>query len=226
MLTPSRGRPEGLKRFIKSVKETTTECDMVFGFQDSDPERYDNILVAEPHGDWLELGNIGIINKLNALMEFAPGYDYYTIGSDDVVMMTKNWDQIVLNSAETLEKQLGHRHIVLYGDDGIHGQKLCTHPIISKEFIKTVGWFYPPGYMRHLYADNAIGLLAGNSNCLGYMDAVKLDHRHFIKDRSLMDDNYKETNSDEAYARDKKAYDEWVDKESPLLLEKLSNAIQ
>lgn len=227
VLVPTRGRPGGLSRFIQSFKKTTKDADMFLSFQEDDNRLCDYEAMADFYKiPYIVQGNVGIGNKLNKLHKNNPGYDVYTLGSDDIEFLTEGWDDIIRDRVKQFEEIYGHRICIFYGHDGIQGENKATHPYITKEFLAITGEFYPSGYMRHLYLDDATMCLAQSISSLVYVPEITMNHYHFINKMSAYDANYQETNCNEAYTRDLAAFKKWGKEKGRETAIKLGEAIK
>lgn len=121
----------------------------------------------------------------------------YMFMASDITIETEEFDKNVLDIIDDLEKRHGHRKWVLYPDDGCQGKGLATHPIFTTEWLDAIGYFFPTGYMKHLYVDNYIMDVATYTGKLVYCPDLKLNHNHPIFNKGEWDEHYKK-----AYERD------------------------
>lgn len=95
--------------------------------------------------------------------------DILMVGGDDLIFETKNWDKILINAFDKFPDEI----VLMWGSDGTFDNRLATHPIMSRKFVETVGWFFPP-----------IGLTYANDNFL-YNLMHRLNRLHFIGEMKI-----------------------------------------
>lgn len=136
---------------------------------------------------------------LNWFLKEFPARRVYGFVGDDCVLKTKGWDR-------RLSEAAGDWNIA-YPDDGLHGEKLCTHFCIGGKLAAYVGWLALPG-LDHNYVDTAwmaVGKVCGN---LVYCEDVKFDHRHPLAEKAPDDPVYERGR--EKYERDRELFRRWV----------------
>lgn len=99
--------------------------------------------------------------------------DLYVVGSDDVECVTRGWDEI-LHSYRRVHP--GAR--VLFGDEGRKSGELVCHPVFTGEWVGTLGYGTPPGYV-HYYSDTAVERTARLAGALHYIPGYRI--RHWVK---------------------------------------------
>jgi len=228
ILTPSRGRPEKLERFIKSVDKTSSTENTIYhfvGVDRNDPELETYLSSYKKTREELlhnfiilnssEQKPVGIIwNDLQRLAEGMYHPDYYIMGNDDLVYQTNNWDIIL----EKTIRQLKDPYHVLWFNDGINGDKLAAFPIVSKEWVKAVGSFCPTIF-EFLCNDLWIFDVAKSLDHLKFIPEVVTEHLHFSQNKSLNDSTYRMHRDNGATSRDLSLYKltekhraVWIDK--------------
>jgi len=218
VLIPTRGRPEGFKRFKESANAILN-----VGLQSDDPKRYEYNLIT-----CFMFDNIGLVKKTNKMLSVALSRkdadedrkDDYFFGADDIEIITPDWKEIFSKKIDELEKEHGHRLWILYGDDGIQGEHLPTHPLMTNELCRLLGWFWPP-HFKHLFTDNAIKFIGQGAGILRYVPEVKMTHHHFVNNKAPMDANYQETNNAHAYQSAKQVFEMWKEQFAPKIIEKI-----
>ena len=200
LIVPSRGRPHNAVELIKTWQSTTEgKSELRFYVDDDDPTalRYpaEFTTVGEP-------GRlVGITNRIA-----VANVNYYTMfGSigDDHRFESPGWETKLLKGLD----KLGGRG-VLYGDDGVHGQNLCTAFFMSTNIVKALGYMIYPS-LEHLYADNFALELGKAMGKLKYLSDVKITHYHPIAKKAEWDTTYDIGNNADVWARDGAAFDYW-----------------
>lgn len=116
-------------------------------------------------------------------------YDYYMFIGDDCEF-TPDFEKNMLNGVEDAISQCGDRRVMVYPDDGIHGVKLATHPLFTKEWIDALGYFFPQGGPRHCFIDQYMMCLGIKAKRIAYCESAKLIHHNYFKDATIPMDEY------------------------------------
>jgi hypothetical protein len=205
---PTRGRPQSILRFIECYHRTEAK-EPVLLVTDHDDRSYDaitlpanfSIKVMPPHG--------GIGECMNAAFADHPNEVYYGLIADDVVPETPRWDQILINACLP--------YGISWGDDGVPGINLPTHPFIAGDLVRAIGWIACPT-LKHWYTDNVCHDIAVGIGCGKFLPEVKLPHYHVFNDKAELDDTYLNQPSRE---KDKAAYLKFRQEELPGLLQRI-----
>jgi hypothetical protein len=139
-------------------------------------------------------------NRL-ARMAMMDGHDILGFLGDDHRPRTYGWDLLVGHAMMELGSGL------VYGDDGLQGERLPTAPFWSSDIIQALGWFYPPVLM-HLYADDYWLRLANDLGRRSYVDALFIEHEHHSNGLAPKDESYEE--SERFYDRDREAFEKFL----------------
>jgi hypothetical protein len=147
---------------------------------------------------------VGALNEAAAAVLTSPDAPY-AIGfmGDDHRPRTEGWDEIYL---ETLFEMPGS---MVYGDDGLQGQRLPTQIAMTSDIVRALGYMAPPG-LRHLFVDNFwldLGMAAGG---LRYLPRVLIEHMHPVAGKAELDEGYERVNAPEVYNHDQAAYREYL----------------
>lgn len=225
VVTPSRGRPAGLRRLIAGlVAQSATTVLLAVGL-DEDDEQLDGYLdlLYPPFDD--EIGPIA----RGALLAVAPrmsltgwtnrivadhGHraDYVASLGDDHEPVTYGWDRMLIAGIGTLPGGIG----IAYGDDTLQGEALPTAPLMSAEIPAALGYMCPPA-LAHYYVDNAWRDLGRESGRLVYMPDVIVRHHHPAGPTGggprgfLWDDTYEDAQATWSTGIDHAAYQAWRD---------------
>lgn len=196
----SRGRPHNIERLARAWRNTVSEPRPVWlRLDEDDPRLAAYQALALPIGWHAEIGPrtdpCAALNEAFAALGHAR---FYGVLADDVVPETPGWDAALIEAA--MQDPAG----LAYGNDGIQGAALATHPVIAGDFARALGWIALPGLAR-LYADNVWTEIARARGVLRYLPEVKLMHRHF-SNGAPMDATYAKPEA----GRDRAVYDRWA----------------
>lgn len=160
-----------------------------------------------------------LTEKINSAFSLlADDYEYFSVSNDDFVYHTPAWDQKLINVLEDYGPGIA------YGNDLLQGKRLPTTSIVSGKIVKALGWLQMPS-LSHLYGDEVWKFIGNELNILFYVDNVIIEHKHWIKDRSLIDETYKNTNSQQRYDQDGKAFSDWKEGQAREDIEKLRRSL-
>jgi hypothetical protein len=213
MICPTRGRPARARQMIESFFATQHDADLVLCIDQDDPllTQYENIhytyfLPQEPRTT---------TELINIAFKRLPLYRYYGLVNDDFVFHTKSWDRKLI---EIIEE---YGDGIAYGNDLLRGGDLPCHFIVTGNIVRALGWLQMPA-LKHLYGDNVWKTIGEAIGRLYYLPDVIIEHKHWMKDHSLIDETYKRTNSQEMYAQDEKAFKVWLADQSEKDISKVS----
>ena len=208
ILTPTRNRPSNCIRFIQSVYNTSHNKDnveMLFYVDNDDPsiEDYKKIEGKFTYGD-----PISVSKSWNIIAEKCKG-DYMIMGNDDLIYRTPGWDTILTEKLSALDP-----FWCSWVDDGINGKNHCAFPIISREWYDAVGYF-APGIFNFGYNDTWVFEIAKRIDRCNYIKDIFVEHMHFTKSKSEMDDTYARNRTQEKgnlYKKDLEIFNQTVSK--------------
>jgi hypothetical protein len=204
ILTPTRGRPDNCKRFIKSIYETTLHKNTIelFFYVDRDDSALGAYMSLQKHcyeefNDFLRVefmfgDPISVCDSWN-LMTLQSLGDIIIMGNDDLIYETPSWDvtlhQELLNFPDDI--------FCAWFNDGINGEKHCAFPIVSRKWANTLGYcFAPRGTFHFGYNDTWTFDLGKRADCLHYIPQVKVSHHHFSNNKANYDETYKRNRED------------------------------
>ena len=221
VVTPSRGRPAGLRRLIAAIAaRSQTGVLLAVGLDDDDPALDDYLAILYPPHDADLLPAVR-----NMVIEVAPRM---TMGAwtnrlvaaldgqapfvaslgDDHEPMTDGWDRLLIAGAIS-RRPLG----IAYGNDLLQGEALPTAPVMSAQIPAALGWMCPPG-MTHFYVDNVWRDLGNRCGCLVYQPDVIIAHHHPAGAGGargfLWDQTYEDAQPAWSSGIDHAAYQDWA----------------
>lgn len=195
ILCPSRARPDNAKKVIESWNEFTDGLsDILFLVDDNDesknlyPSEY--TIIGEP-------GNIvQLINRYSKV--YLDQYKLIGFIGDDHRFETK-WEKEFLNFESPY---------IVYGDDGLQHERLCTAFFMTSNIIKALGYMAYPK-LKHLYVDNFIMEIGRACSFLHYLNNVKITHYHPSANKSEWDETYNRGNNDNIWKHDESVFNTW-----------------
>lgn len=201
LLCPTRGRPDRICVMIESVIKTTEKLENVeiLFYIDSDDDKKDDYIVSinnllNKYNNPFKrvLPHIGepmsVSKSWNIIAEKCEG-DILVMANDDEVWITKGWDRRLNEEADKFPDDI----YCIYFDDGVN--KGCSFPMVSRKWYETLGYF-TPGIFKFLANDTWIQHIAQYIERLHYVPDVLVEHRHYLYNKSEMDETYKR-NKDE-----------------------------
>lgn len=241
VLVPSRpakdnplGRPRNLARLVEAIGVTASHPErihVVVRLDDDAPigisEYASHRLGVDSRGvpvDFIVGPRIGLARSWAELVDRAAACapedpSHVALWGDDVVPETLGWD-VALTGALRATNDIGFS----YCRDGVWdhtlGHTIPDHLDLPSAVITTPRTMaltggIPEG-IRHLFTDNWWRDLGWGAGVLHYVSEHMIRHRHPISHtaRSMWDDTYRQTNSDEAKAFGAAAYQEWAASEA------------
>ena len=189
---PSRGRPELAKRLVDTATETQKgETEFLFYLNDDDPklEQYRDLL-DEKH---YEIGpNQSTCWSWNLMCDKA-SHDVVMLMGDDVQVLTKDWDQKIVNQINKYEDKIlmvvptdgrmkGTRALdfhepMLWGDTPLPAAHFAVH----KNWTNTLGYLAPP-FFWHWYVDTYTQTVARKLDRCLYLPTVEFKAKKIIGD--------------------------------------------
>ena len=177
-------RKEGMERCVKAIYDNAGVP----------PETFEVV-----HG--FDKDRIGCPKMVKALVEKTQ-YDLVMFLADDTIPK-KDFLVNALKAMETLPDGWG-----LVGlNDGIKdGDKLATHWLASKKLLPYLdGEFFSTDYL-HNYCDYELTVRCKDLGRYVWAQNARIEHKHFIKDQALIDDDYRKISSSKVLIHDRNMY--------------------
>lgn len=143
LLTPTRGRPEQYRRYLRSVTDTanTPSAIEIVSYIDDD----DSLMVREKDNILTEFSEIDIrflegkrltLSEANQACYEASSGEILMLNGDDILFRTPNWDKHFEEAFEKLPAKIG----LVFADDGAWHDRFATHPAVSRTWCDTLGY--------------------------------------------------------------------------------------
>lgn len=178
LLTPTRNRPEQFKRMCESASKTAVNKSAIKIYSASNGEdayaKYQFPVDCPTVFMWNELAKIAMQDESNKL---------FMLCADDVIFTTPCFDEALLNHYNALENKI---HVYALQDsrdaDG------HPHVIVTREYIKAMGWFLPP-YFLHWKVDVWTVAIAKANDCFTHLKDYLLVHDK-LSDKGSSDETH------------------------------------
>lgn len=208
-MVPTRSRPDRLKILYESfLVHDEGNSDFVVGI-DSDEKEFYSWVFETPTIKVIETPHVDYVEKANFMAERMKDYEYLYLLADDFVINSK-WESIFLEEAMP--------NCVFYGRDSVCNSKLPTAVFIDNNIVKKIGYIAPPTLV-HYFADNIWRDWGMAMNTYKYFDHVNVQHLHPVKYSQYQDEVY--SNSAKHFGEDQQAYNEYIQNQLLIDLEKL-----
>ena len=216
LLCPTRGRVQGALRFAKSVLATADYLErlsLLFYLDDDDSEleRYRSTLNSlqeninsEVSINIIQGPRIGVPRAVNLLAEKCQA-EILLYASDDQVYIDRGWD---VKLEEEIAK-IPDKIFCFWYNDGRESKNFCTFPIVSRQWVDTLGYFFFP-FFEHYFTDTWVWMLAKSIKRDVYLPGIMAEHLHWKIGKSELDMTYKENVSllgNSRHTRDRKVID-------------------
>jgi hypothetical protein len=162
-LVPTRGRPDSMTRYVRSVFNTARDpstIEVIFYIDNDDlPSKDRAEELKEKYNIKYVFGDRIILSQtINECYKLAEG-DILFLGSDDLIVRTQDWDKIVLNAYNQIEDKIA----LVYGHDGHSPTCFATHPFLHRAWVDVVGYVTPPYFVSGM-ADKWLNNVAKKIN--------------------------------------------------------------
>ena len=195
LLCPTRNRPFGIQRLLKSIIDTVDKkenVDIWFYIDDDDSATISAISQIEN-----EFGKLDIHHKIgprikirsiywNKLYKASSG-PILMVCSDDIAFRTQNWDTEIINEFDQVKDKI----LLVHGDDMTGTGTSPTLPFTSRVAADLLGYFFPP-YFEAYVSDSWLELLYQKIGRIKYRPDIKIEHLWCRIGKSLYDKTYLE----------------------------------
>lgn len=123
--------------------------------------------------------------------------------NDDHLPRSKGWHHALATALS------GVGTGIVYGDDLLRGEALCTAWAMTTDIIRATGRIVPC-LVSHLFADNAVMALGRAADVLTYWPNVVIEHVHYTNGKAEKDEGYERVNDRERWRADEAKYQRWL----------------
>lgn len=223
VITPSRGRPERLRKMIEACfGHAAAQTRIAVAVDEDDPEREayaDLCWEYRPEVMWYCGPRQGLTGWTNTLaVPLARGYRALASLGDDHVPETPGWDSLLLAAIDGM----GGTGIA-YGDDKLMGGNLPTAPVVSSGIVTALGWMLEPS-LAHMCVDCVLKDIGEQAGCLAYVPGVIIRHVHWCNNGAAMDATY--AAAEAVKEADRERYAIWQEKRMAADVRKVRDLIE
>lgn len=192
LFIPTRKRPSNVHRLLKSIAETASHPERLTTWlyiDDDDTETQEAVPSFRVECPTIRLQcccgpRLTLANTYNVLYTHS-GASLMFSGADDIVFKTPGWDEMVEAEYDATPDDI----LLVYGDDCLQREKLCTHPFISRRGAEVAGYFYPVTDGVSL-TDIWVYYLYRNIGRLKYCPDIVIEHLHWLRQKAPYDETY------------------------------------
>ena len=144
-LLPTRGRPQTLKRFIDSANATgmSTPGSILY----SDPADIEGV-VLPLNWNTHRTQAVGMGDKFREVWPLIKDMDWVGWVVDDLIPETQGWDKTLIGG-------LNGENVISCNDGARAPFRMCA-PVFSGDWLRALGYLYPPDLFWHSYWDDAL----------------------------------------------------------------------
>ena len=184
MILITRGRPKELARFIQAYRDTNAGHAVLMYFDEDDPALPDYKEILYPD-HWLRM--VGPRKRpgptYNEIFRLYPNEAFYGMLADDIVPLTQNWDEILVEKAGA--------DGMSWPDDLMWHDEIATHPVIGGDLVRAAG-FICYNLLQQYFGDTWWTFVAKKLGVARYCPEVVFDHRHHVNDKAPIDQTYRD----------------------------------
>jgi hypothetical protein len=185
LLTPTRERPDNIKRMVDSARSTSdNEVEFIFYVDEDDRASADMIWKLDCT---VVLGPRIVLSEMwNKCYEYSNSEINMHCG-DDIVFRTAHWDsQVKAEFAKVPDKI-----VLVHGEDGIQGEALATHSFLHRNWTEALGYFVPP-YFSSDFNDTWLTDLAVRIGRKVFLPDLYTEHMHPCAGKGTWDKTHQE----------------------------------
>lgn len=165
IVCPTRKRPKSVYRFLSAIIRNTTNFsnfEIVFIHDDDDVETAKVLRDCKKRYKSIEMRVYGRPQHFNLSDSYynwawKSGYlhgDYFWMAQDDTVILTKNWNNLIIKAIEKYLKDKPDRICCAFAlDAGDYHRRpndiFGFYPMVTKEAVEIVGYIYPKELPTH-----------------------------------------------------------------------------
>ncbi|MDE2101407.1 MAG: hypothetical protein KGL39_29435, partial [Patescibacteria group bacterium] len=211
----SRNRPQQCQKLLDNMVARGMKGRGVVGVDADEPQANEYAALRFPEG-WglmvVENPNPGSCAILRRMFDQYPDEDWYGSIADDSSVETDGFEEKLIEAAG--EWGIASGNDQWQANEDVSKGRMHGAVVFGGRFVRTLGYWVPDGF-QHLYVDDVwetLGRSIGNWRTL--MDVVT-PHNHPWKTGEGLDETTANANSPETNEHDRRAYQEWREKNAP-----------
>lgn len=187
ILTPTRNRPDNVKRLIKTAQDTAEgPIEFVFYLDDDDPAKTEVLELVSDNVRFVVSDRCILSEMWNRCAKVAKSEILMQCG-DDIIFRSSAWDtQVILEFEKVPDKIL-----LVHGRDGLQDERVATHGFLHRNWVDSVGYFVPP-YFASDYNDMWLTQVADSLKRRVYLPEVYTEHMHPLNGKATWDKTHRE----------------------------------
>lgn len=173
---PSRGRPEFAHRMENSALQTADNPNQVavkFYLNNDDPKLAEYCSLVKHYTIGADRSTV---YSWNMLAE-ENNSKLYMLAGDDIQFLTQGWDTKFMQQFNKYPDGI----FMISFDDGRDSQQTAPHPVVSKQWRESLGYFFPFVF-HHWFVDTYTRELAENIDRYVFLKDVTIKAKKITKD--------------------------------------------
>lgn len=165
---------------LSNVAGCIDDVEILLGIDDDDPKRAAYRSCVKGLGRWesrvkvFEFAGMTVSEIWNALFGQSLG-EVIMLGNDDLVFETRGWDRAFLDVHFSVPDGV----YVAWAQDRINGGRHAAFPVVSRSWVRHLGYFAPRAGFKFWYNDTWIYEIGKMVGRLRYLPGVAIRHLHF-----------------------------------------------
>ncbi len=170
-LLPTRGRPDNLKRFMRSAREIGTSTPGLVIINKNDTSDYDSVRQHLLDGwEIIRVDATSYGESVRAVWSRTKDLKWIGLLADDHVPCTPNWDTQLIAS-------LRGWNFVSSNDSWQAPNRMHGAVCFSGDLLRAVGWLFPDR-LRHIFHDDIFETIGRETGCWEVRMDVMVKHLH------------------------------------------------
>ena len=196
---PTFNRPEKAQKTLDSLQQAGCQTPGLVYIDGSINPLYQHLKIPKGWEVLKTEKNRGVCSALNDVLNRYPNCPWYGFISDDSIVRTPKWDQLLLSQADDFS--------IVHSADGWQANRRIHGAVLfGGELIRALGWWVPRG-ITHCFCDDVWEMIAEACDLRRYVPDVLVEHLHFWNGKTDLDSSY--IKAYETFDADKKAFLKW-----------------
>jgi glycosyltransferase involved in cell wall biosynthesis len=189
---PSRGRPKRLKKLLESIIVTANDIkkiEVVILLDSDDESNYTQRKFGKLNCNFFIVDPRRTMGKLNRECLYKATGQIVFFVNDDAIFKTACWDMLLIEHISKIPDAI----YLAYPNDLFKGPKLCTFPILDRQFLLENLDILPDCYRGSFIDLHIMDIFKAYRSGFRiiYLKDLILEHQHYRTNKTLFDDTYK-----------------------------------